>query len=100
MQRQVGAQSSQDTLYPTGLMIGTGVRTVATEKLFSQGGLSQTENPLDAQITAQETEYLLTAYNRSFKKPINADDIERFERPMGVGVLAHADGSANGRLPG
>lgn len=49
-QRQVGAQSSQDTLYPTGLMIGTGVRTVATEKLFSQGALSQTENPLDVAI--------------------------------------------------
>jgi flagellar basal-body rod protein FlgG len=46
-QRQVGAQSSQDTLYPTGLMIGTGVRTLATEKLFSQGAMSQTQNPLD-----------------------------------------------------
>ena len=46
-QRQPGAQSSQDTLYPTGLMIGTGVRTVATEKLFSQGAMSQTDNPLD-----------------------------------------------------
>jgi len=49
-QRQVGAQSSQETLYPTGLMIGTGVRTVATEKLFSQGAMSQTQNPLDVGI--------------------------------------------------
>lgn len=49
-QRQVGAQSSQETLYPTGLMIGTGVRTVATEKLFSQGAMSQTQNPLDVAI--------------------------------------------------
>lgn len=49
-QRQPGAQSSQDTVYSTGLMIGTGVRTVATEKLFSQGNLSQTENPLDVAI--------------------------------------------------
>lgn len=49
-QRQVGAQSSQDSLYPTGLMIGTGVRTVATEKLFSQGSMSQTQNPLDVGI--------------------------------------------------
>jgi flagellar basal-body rod protein FlgG len=52
-QRQPGAQSSQDTLYPTGLMIGTGVRTVATEKLFSQGAMSQTENPLDVGIDGQ-----------------------------------------------
>jgi flagellar basal-body rod protein FlgG len=37
-------------LYPTGLMIGTGVRTLATEKLFSQGAMSQTQNPLDVGI--------------------------------------------------
>lgn len=49
-QRQVGAQSSQQTLYPTGLMVGTGVRTVATAKLFSQGSLSQTQNPMDVAI--------------------------------------------------
>ena len=49
-QRQPGAQSSQDSLYPTGMMIGTGVRTVATEKLFSQGAMTQTQNPLDVGI--------------------------------------------------
>jgi flagellar basal-body rod protein FlgG len=49
-QRQVGAQSSQDSVIPTGMMIGTGVRTVATEKLFSQGSMTQTENPLDIGI--------------------------------------------------
>lgn len=48
--RQVGAQSSQDTQLPSGLMLGMGVRTVATEKLFSQGSLSQTDNPLDVAI--------------------------------------------------
>ncbi len=52
-QRQPGAQSSQDSLFPTGLMLGTGVRTVATEKLFSQGNMSQTENPLDIGIDGQ-----------------------------------------------
>ena len=48
--RQVGAQSSQDTQLPSGLMIGTGVRTVATEKLFTQGNLAQTDNLLDMAI--------------------------------------------------
>lgn len=48
--RQVGAQSSQDTQLPSGLNIGTGVRVVATEKLFTQGGLTQTENSLDVAI--------------------------------------------------
>ena len=48
--RQVGAQSSQDTQLASGFMLGMGVRTVATEKLFSQGALVQTENPLDVAI--------------------------------------------------
>jgi len=48
--RQVGAQSSQDTQLPSGLMLGSGVRTVATEKLFTQGNLSQTDNILDMAI--------------------------------------------------
>jgi len=49
-QRQPGAQSSQDTTYSSGLMLGTGVRTVATEKLFTQGAATQTDNPLDVAI--------------------------------------------------
>ncbi|GAB5499154.1 MAG: flagellar basal-body rod protein FlgG [Pseudohongiellaceae bacterium] len=49
-QRQPGAQSSQDTTYSSGLMLGTGVRTVATEKLFTQGATTQTQNPLDVAI--------------------------------------------------
>ncbi|EIC22174.1 flagellar basal-body rod protein FlgG [Thiorhodovibrio frisius] len=48
--RQPGAQSTQDTQLPSGLMIGTGVRTVATEKLFQQGNLVQTHNSMDMAI--------------------------------------------------
>jgi len=48
--RQVGAQSSQDTELPSGLTLGTGVRTVATERLFMQGNLQKTENSLDMAI--------------------------------------------------
>lgn len=48
--RQPGAQSSQDTQLPSGLLIGTGVRTVATQKLFTQGNLTQTGNSLDLAI--------------------------------------------------
>ncbi|GAB5453025.1 MAG: flagellar basal-body rod protein FlgG [Halioglobus sp.] len=48
--RQVGAQSSQDTILPSGLMVGTGVRTVATERLFTQGNLQKTDNNLDMAI--------------------------------------------------
>ncbi|MBI5042224.1 MAG: flagellar basal-body rod protein FlgG [Gammaproteobacteria bacterium] len=48
--RQPGAQSSQDTQLPSGLMLGTGVRTVATEKLHTQGNIVQTNNSLDVAI--------------------------------------------------
>ncbi|HTP96734.1 MAG TPA: flagellar basal-body rod protein FlgG [Burkholderiales bacterium] len=48
--RQPGAQSSQQTQLPSGLQIGTGVRPVSTERIFSQGNLTQTGNPLDVAI--------------------------------------------------
>ncbi len=48
--RQAGAQSSQDTQLPSGLALGTGVRTVATEKIFTQGNLVQTNNTFDVAI--------------------------------------------------
>ncbi len=48
--RQAGGQSSQDTVLPSGLMLGTGVRTVATEKIFTQGNNQQTDNALDLAI--------------------------------------------------
>lgn len=48
--RQVGAQSSQDTELPSGLVLGTGVRTVATQKLHTQGNITQTDNSLDLAI--------------------------------------------------
>ena len=48
--RQPGAQSSQQTQLPTGLTLGTGVRPVATEKVFTQGNLQQTGNNLDVAV--------------------------------------------------
>lgn len=48
--RQAGGQSSQDTELPTGLSLGTGVRTVATQKLHTQGNLIQTNNTFDTAI--------------------------------------------------
>ena len=48
--RQPGAQSSQQTQLPSGLQIGTGTRTVATERIFSQGNPQQTGNSKDVMI--------------------------------------------------
>ena len=48
--RQVGGQSSQDTQLPSGLNLGTGVRTVSTEKMFTQGNQIKTDKSLDLSI--------------------------------------------------
>ena len=50
---QPGAQSSQTTQYPSGLQLGTGVQPVATERLMTQGNLTQTGNSLDVAINGQ-----------------------------------------------
>jgi flagellar basal-body rod protein FlgG len=51
--RQPGAQSSGQTQLPSGLQLGTGVRPVATERVFTQGNLQQTSNPMDVAIQGQ-----------------------------------------------
>ena len=48
--RQVGAQSSENTELPSGLMLGTGVKVVATQKEHSQGNIVQSGNSLDVAI--------------------------------------------------
>jgi flagellar basal-body rod protein FlgG len=48
--RQVGAQSTENTTLPSGLALGTGVRTVATQKYHGQGNITQTSNAMDMAI--------------------------------------------------
>ena len=48
--RQAGGQTDANTQAPTGLMLGTGVRVVATEKIHAQGNMMTTQNPLDMAI--------------------------------------------------
>ncbi len=76
--RQPGAQSSQQTQLPSGLQVGTGVRTVATERLFTQGNLQQTGNSKDVAIQGNGFFQVLlpdgtTAYTRdgSFQTDAN-----------------------------
>ena len=49
--QQVGAQSTQNTQYSTGLSVGTGVRIAATEKNYTQGSVLQTGGNLDMSVT-------------------------------------------------
>jgi len=51
--KQPGAQSSQSTELPSGLQQGTGVRTVATQKLHTAGNLSVTDQPLDVGVNGR-----------------------------------------------
>jgi len=47
---QPGAQASQQTVVPSGLQIGMGVKPVSSEIIFTQGNFSNTNNPLDVVI--------------------------------------------------
>jgi len=58
--RQSGGQTSQDTELPSGMNLGTGVRVVATEKLFSQGSILQTDNALDVAVKGRGFFQILT----------------------------------------
>jgi len=48
--RQAGGQTTATTQAPTGLMLGTGVKVTATEKLHAQGNMINSQNPLDVAI--------------------------------------------------
>ena len=47
---QPGAASGSETIYPTGLQIGLGARTVSNAIVFQQGSFVATNNPLDLVI--------------------------------------------------
>ncbi|MGN3964544.1 flagellar basal-body rod protein FlgG [Burkholderia gladioli] len=73
--RQPGANSTQQTELPSGLQLGTGVQQVATERLYTQGSLTQTGNSLDVAVNGSGFFQVLmpdgtTAYTRdgSFQK--------------------------------
>ncbi|MCK9372970.1 MAG: flagellar basal-body rod protein FlgG [Sulfuricurvum sp.] len=48
-----GTSTSDTTRSPTGVEVGLGVRPTAINKIFSEGSLKQTENPLDMAITGK-----------------------------------------------
>lgn len=61
VQKQPGAQSTQDTQLPSGLQIGTGTRIVGTQKEFTSGSLQVTGNSLDLAINGRGFFQLLDA---------------------------------------
>ncbi len=113
---QVGAQSSQNTVNPSGLNIGTGVRTVATEKLFTQGGIVQTGNSLDVAVQGRGFLQILqpdgtTGYTRD--GALQIDEAGQLVNSVGyvldpsisipsdaLSVTISSDGIVSARIPG
>src|ERR1700761_8139780 len=74
---QVGASTSDTTLYPSGMALGTGVRVVATERSYTQGSLDNTGNALDVAIQGRGFFQILKpdgtlAYTRDGSFQLNA----------------------------
>ena len=59
--RQPGASADAQTIAPTGLMMGTGSRIIATEKLHEQGNMMSTENALDVAVLGRGMFQILQA---------------------------------------
>jgi len=53
IRRQPGAATGEDSQLPSGLQLGSGVRTVSTQKLFHTGDMQITDQPLDIAITGR-----------------------------------------------
>ena len=51
--RQAGGQTGATTQAPTGLMLGTGTRILATEKNHAQGNMINTQNALDVAVAGE-----------------------------------------------
>ncbi|RUO42161.1 flagellar basal-body rod protein FlgG [Pseudidiomarina aestuarii] len=76
--RQPGAMNNAQDALPSGLQVGTGVRAAATERLHTQGNLSNTENSNDLAINGKGFFQVLLpdgniAYTRDGSFQINQD---------------------------
>jgi len=76
--RQSGANTTEQTVLPTGLQVGLGVRPVATARIYSQGNLQQTSNNLDLAIKGEGFFQIqmpdgTTAYTRDGSFQLNAN---------------------------
>lgn len=73
-----GTPTSGDAVIPTGIQVGLGVNVVATQKLFEQGSLKRTANPLDISIEGDgffrvELPDGTTAYTRDGSFKLNGE---------------------------
>ena len=99
--RQAGGQTALTTLAPTGLMLGTGTRVVATEKIHAQGNMINTQNALDIAING-EGFFQITqadgtiAYSRdgSFKLSNTGQVVTATGQPLQPAIVIPANASS------
>ena len=92
--RQAGGSTGGDNISPTGLMIGTGVRIVSTEKNYNQGSMIQTKNALDFAIQGEGLFQVLQpdgtmAYTRdgSFKLSVDRELVTANGMPIQPSIV-------------
>ncbi len=78
IRRQPGGQSSSDSQLPSGLQLGTGVKIDGTQKIFTEGSLQTTEQPLDIAINGRGFFQVLlpdgtVSYSRDGSFHLNSD---------------------------
>ncbi|WP_435952284.1 flagellar basal-body rod protein FlgG [Dryocola sp. BD626] len=96
--RQPGAQASEQTTLPTGLQLGTGVSAVATERLHTQGQLTETGNDYNVAIQGKGFFQIqlpdgTTAYTRdgAFKPNENGQIVDASGNPVQPGLTVPPD---------
>ncbi len=78
IQRQPGAQTTEETQLPSGIQLGTGVRIVGTQKEFTSGSLQITQQSLDIAIDGRGFLQILqpdgtVSYTRDGQLHLNGD---------------------------
>jgi len=114
--RQPGGQSSQQTNLPSGMQLGTGVRTVAIERIHTQGNPQSTGNDKDLMVNGNGFFNVLlpdgsTAYTRdgSFQRDNNGQMVTSsgfvLQPPITIPITAQSitvgrDGTVSVTVPG
>ncbi len=111
-----GAETSQNTINPSGIQVGLGVETVAVQKIHTQGDLKNTGRDLDiaiegegfVQVTLPNGNFAFTrAGSLQLNQQGNLVTPEGYQVDSGIQVPSNAlavsfaqDGTVNVRVPG
>jgi flagellar basal-body rod protein FlgG len=114
--RAPGLSASNGTLVPSGVQVGNGVRTVAVEKIFSEGSIKVTQNETDLMIKGRGFFRIqmpdgAISYTRdgSFKRSADGRLVtgqghsllpEIIVPPNATSLSVGSDGIVNAKIPG